>query len=94
MFVILFNFISLGIEVDIAAWDGPDKVPIWFAYMNMLVVFIVCELTVNFIANGPYGRMAFAAAATHGVLSLSLAAMSFDLTAAFVGLKNIGLVQT
>ena len=56
MFVILFNLISLGIEVDIAARDGSNQVPIWFDYMNMVVVFIfVVEITVNFIANGPRG---------------------------------------
>mmetsp|Transcript_29087 Transcript_29087/g.68554 ORF Transcript_29087/g.68554 Transcript_29087/m.68554 type:complete len:628 (+) Transcript_29087:36-1919(+) len=56
MGVILFNLISLGIEVDIAARDGSDKVPIWFDYMNMFVVFIfVVELSVNFVANGPWG---------------------------------------
>ena len=56
MGVILFNLISLGIEVDIAAQNGSDQVPIWFDYMNMVVVCIfVIEITVNFIANGFWG---------------------------------------
>ena len=56
MFVILFNLISLGIEVDIAAREGSNNVPIHFDYMNLIVVFIfVVEITVNFIANGPWG---------------------------------------
>lgn len=39
-FVILFNLVSLGIEVDIAAKVGQNDVPKYFDYMNLIVVII------------------------------------------------------
>jgi len=53
MFIILFNLVSLGFEVDIAARVGAQDVPKWFDYMNLIVVCIfVLELGVNVTANG------------------------------------------
>lgn len=55
MFVILFNLVSLGIEVDIAAKVGQNDVPKYFDYMNLIVVIIfIMELAVNVTANGIY----------------------------------------
>ncbi|CAK9076284.1 Sodium channel protein type 11 subunit alpha (NaN) (Sensory neuron sodium channel 2) (Sodium channel protein type XI subunit alpha) (Voltage-gated sodium channel subunit alpha Nav1.9) [Durusdinium trenchii] len=55
MFVIMFNLISLGIEVDLAAKNGQEDVPEIFDYMNLIVVIIfVFELAVNVTANGVY----------------------------------------
>eukprot|EP00434_Breviolum_minutum_P032125 symbB.v1.2.028412.t1/scaffold2968.1/size66330/2 len=55
MFVILFNLVSLGIEVDIAAKVGQNDVPKYFDYMNLIVVIIfLMELAVNVTANGLY----------------------------------------
>lgn len=46
-FVILFNLVSLGIEVDIAAKVGQNDVPKYFDYMNLIVVIIfIMELAV------------------------------------------------
>lgn len=46
-FVILFNLVSLGIEVDIAAKVGQNDVPKYFDYMNLVVVIIfIMELAV------------------------------------------------
>ena len=47
-FIILFNLVSLGFEVDIAARVGAQDVPKWFDYMNLIVVCIfVLELGVS-----------------------------------------------
>lgn len=46
-FVILFNLVSLGIEVDTAAKVGQNDVPKYFDYMNLIVVIIfIMELAV------------------------------------------------
>lgn len=36
----MFNLISLGIEVDLAAKNGQEDVPEIFDYMNLIVVII------------------------------------------------------
>ena len=43
----MFNLVSLGIEVDIAARVGQDDVPEIFDYLNLIVVIIfIFELAV------------------------------------------------
>lgn len=43
----MFNLVSLGIEVDIAAKVGQNDVPKYFDYMNLVVVIIfIMELAV------------------------------------------------